>query len=112
MSLKISRQGLQLCFRPCFNQRFAQEVMDVQNGGRPNFGNFEIPDLGVPGKTPFECSPHGESQNILSKERWCLFVSPNHGEFYEFVHGCGSSVHQKCSNYALTNLLFILCRSV
>jgi hypothetical protein len=28
------------------------------------------------------------------------------------VFARGSSVHQKCSNYALTNLLFSLCRSV
>jgi len=27
-----------------------------------------------------------------------------------FTHG--SSMHQKCSNYALTNLLFVLCRSM
>jgi hypothetical protein len=34
------------------------------------------------------------------------------GESFESVFACGSSVHQKCSNYALTNLLFGLCRSV
>jgi hypothetical protein len=33
-------------------------------------------------------------------------------ESCEFVFAHGSSMHQKCSNYALTNLLFGLCRSV
>jgi hypothetical protein len=31
---------------------------------------------------------------------------------YESVFARGSSMHQKCSNYALTNLLFGLCRSM
>jgi len=41
-------------------------------------------------------------------------VSPkfNCGESCEFVFAHGSYVHQKCSNYALTNLLFGLCRSM
>ncbi len=37
------------------------------------------------------------------------FPSPGHGEFCEIVFAHGSFVHQKCSNYALTNLLFGLC---
>jgi hypothetical protein len=36
--------------------------------------------------------------------------SPGHGELCESMYAYGSSVHQKCSNYALTNLLFGLCR--
>jgi hypothetical protein len=34
------------------------------------------------------------------------------GESCESVFARGLSVHQKCSNYALTNLLFNLCRSM
>jgi hypothetical protein len=34
------------------------------------------------------------------------------GESYEFVYAHGLFVHQKCSIYALINLLFYLCRSV
>jgi hypothetical protein len=34
------------------------------------------------------------------------------GESCESVYVRGSSVHQKCSNYAITNLLFSLCRSM
>jgi hypothetical protein len=33
-------------------------------------------------------------------------------ESYESVYVCGLSVHQKCSNYVLTNLLFGLYRSM
>ncbi len=36
----------------------------------------------------------------------------NRGESCEYVFAHGSSVHQKCSNYALINLLFGLCRSM
>jgi hypothetical protein len=31
--------------------------MGVQSGRSPNFGNYEILDLGVLQKTPFGCSP-------------------------------------------------------
>ncbi len=34
------------------------------------------------------------------------------GESCESMFAHGLSMHQKCSNYALTNLLFDLCRSV
>jgi hypothetical protein len=43
-----------------------------------------------------------------------VVASPSlgHGEFFESTFVRDSSVHQKCSNYALTNLLFGLCKSV
>jgi len=43
-----------------------------------------------------------------------VVVSPNPrcGEFCEFMFVHGSSVHQKCFKYALTNLLLGLCRSM
>jgi hypothetical protein len=42
---------------------------------------------------------------------WWLPSSPGHGEFREFVFACGLSMHQKCSNYTLINLVFGLCKS-
>jgi hypothetical protein len=42
--------------------------------------------------------------------RWWLPPSPGRGEFYEIVFTHGLFVHQKCSNYAITNLLFGLCK--
>jgi hypothetical protein len=38
--------------------------------------------------------------------------SSGRGEFYEFVCAYVSSMHQKCSNYALINMLFSLCKSI
>jgi hypothetical protein len=42
--------------------------------------------------------------------RWWLPLSLGCDETCELVYACGLSVHQKCSNHALTNLLFGLCR--
>jgi hypothetical protein len=49
-------------------------------------------------KMTFGCRPHGQAQ------------SPSRDESYESVYAHGLSVHQKCSNHALINLLFGLCR--
>jgi hypothetical protein len=38
--------------------------------------------------------------------------SPGYGESWESMYARGSFVPQKCFNYALTNLLFGLCRSI
>jgi hypothetical protein len=39
---------LQLCFKPCLNRKSTQELMGLQRGESLNFGNFKIPNLGVP----------------------------------------------------------------
>ncbi len=44
--------------------------------------------------------------------RWWLPPSLNCDESCEFVYAHGSFVHQKCYNYALTNLLFGLCKFI
>jgi hypothetical protein len=41
--LKISRRGLQLCFRTHLNRKSAHKVVGPQNRESPNFENFEIP---------------------------------------------------------------------
>jgi len=38
--------------------------------------------------------------------------SAGHVESCESMYVCGSSMHLKCSNYALTNLLFGLCKLI
>jgi hypothetical protein len=48
--LESSRQRLQLCFTPHFNQSFSQEVMGLQSLESPNLGNFGTPNLGVLGQ--------------------------------------------------------------
>ncbi len=44
--------------------------------------------------------------------RWWLPPNSGRGESCESMFARGSSVHQKCSNYALTNLFFGLCKSM
>ncbi len=44
--------------------------------------------------------------------RWWLPPNLGHDESCESMFTCGSSMHQKGSNYALTHLLFGLCRSM
>jgi len=48
--LKSFRQGLQLCFQPHLNWRFAQKVMGLQSHKSPNFENFATPNLEVMGQ--------------------------------------------------------------
>jgi len=107
--MKSFRQGLQLCFRTHLNQRSAQEVMGFQSYRGPNFGT---PNLRVPWQNDIWLqTPWPSIENTIMGKvvaSWSL----GHGEYYEFVFAHGLSVHQKCSNYALTNLLFGLCRSV
>jgi hypothetical protein len=45
--LKRSQQGLQLCFKPHLNRRFAQEIISLQSRESLNFGNFKTPKLGI-----------------------------------------------------------------
>jgi hypothetical protein len=45
--LKISRQGLQLCFRPHYNRRSAREIIGPQSHGNPVVGISGLP-LGSP----------------------------------------------------------------
>ncbi len=42
--------------------------------------------------------------------RWWLPPSSSRAKSYESMYACVSFVHQKCSNHALTNLLFSFCR--
>jgi hypothetical protein len=50
---------LQVCFKPHFNQRFAQEITGLQSGESSNFKNFKTFDLGVLRKMTFGCKPYG-----------------------------------------------------
>jgi hypothetical protein len=50
-------------------------------------------------------------ENII-KGSWWFPPSSSRGESYESVYAYGSYVHEKCFNYALTNLWFDLCKSI
>ncbi len=72
-----------------------------------------IPTLGM----TFGCWSYDQAQNILQGGMWCLPLSPGHDDSCESCESCDfmldydEFVHQKCSNYALTNL-FGLCKSM
>ncbi len=84
--------------------------MGLQSRGNPNFGNFKT-HLGVLGQNDIWVLVPWLGTEYTVRGRWGLPPSSGRGEFHEFVFARGSFVHQKCSNYALTNLLFNLCRS-
>jgi hypothetical protein len=108
--LESSQQGLQLCFKSHLNQRFAQKVMGLQSCKSPNFDNFETPNSGVLGQNDIWVQP--PCPCIDNTIRGKVVASPKSGLWwsYEFVYAHGLSMHKKCYNYTLTNLLFGLCR--
>jgi len=86
--------------------------MGPQSHKSPNLGNFGAPNLGVPRQNDIWVqAPWPSIKNII---RGKVTASPSlgHGESRESVFVHGLSVHQKCSNYALTNFLFGLCKFV
>jgi hypothetical protein len=86
--------------------------MGLQSYKIPNFKNFETPNLGIPGQNDiWVLALWLGIENII---RGKVVASPKSGPccVCEFVFARGLFVHQKCSNYALANLLFGLCGSV
>jgi len=112
ISLKSSQQGLQLCFIPHLNQRFAQKVIGFQSHESPNLGNFGTPNLGVLGQNDIWVQATWPGTKNIIRGKVVGSLNSGHGESCKSVFAHGSSMHQKCSNYALTNLLFGLCMSM
>jgi len=112
ISLKSCQQRLQVFLRPDLNQRPAQEVMCIQRGKSHNYDNFGNLDLEVSWKMTFGCSLHVNHKKYYKKEGGGFPLGPNCGEYCEIVYAHDLFVHQKCSNYALTNLLFGFCKSI
>jgi len=81
----------------------------------PHFENFETFHLRIPKQNDIWVQgPWPGTNNII---RGKVVASPKSGrgesfESFEFIFAHGSSMHQKCSTYALTNLLFGLCKFV
>ncbi len=111
ISLESSQQGLQLCFKPHFNRSFSQNLMGFQSCGSPNFGNFKTPSLGIPKQNDIWVQGlwPGTKNTIRGM---VASLKLRCGESCESVFARGSSMHQKCSYYALNNLLFSLCKFV
>ncbi len=63
--LEIFLWGLQLCFRPHLNWRFARKVMGLQSRRRFNFWNFRTPTWESWDKMTFGCWSHSQAQRML-----------------------------------------------
>jgi hypothetical protein len=86
--------------------------MGFQNCKNINFRNFGTPNLGVVKQNDIWVQASWPSTKNIIKGKVVASPSPTRGESCELMFAHGSSVHQKWSNYALTNLLFDLCRSM
>jgi hypothetical protein len=97
--LESSQQGLQLCFRPHLNQRYAHNIMGPQSRG--NLG------------TKWHLSASLMVRHKIYYKRKVV-ASPKSGPWWVlWIRVCPWFVRApECSNYALTYLLFGLCRSV
>jgi hypothetical protein len=77
--LKRSRWGLQLSFKPHFNQRSAHKIMGPQNHKSPNFGNFRNPgtrchlDVGLVQRHKVYCKAKVMT-SPKSKPWWILWI--------------------------------------
>jgi hypothetical protein len=96
--------GLQLYFRPHFNQRFTHKVLGPQSCGSPNLGIPRQNDIWVLVLWP------STKYTIRGK----VVVSPKYKPWWVlWIRVCLWWIYTpQCSNYTLTNLLFGLCRSV
>jgi hypothetical protein len=112
--LENSQWRLKLCFGAHLNWRSAHKVMGLQSHRNPNFGEFWNSHLGVPRQWHLDVSPVAKHKEYYKGEggRWWLSPILARGESCEFVFARGLSMHQRWSSYALTNLLFGLCKSV
>jgi hypothetical protein len=81
--LESSRGELQVCFRPCPDQRSKQRVMTSQNPESPNRDSFGTPPWESQDKKPFGCRWCREMQKILYGGRWWLPPNLGYGESYE-----------------------------
>jgi hypothetical protein len=104
---------LQLCFKHLLNQRFPQKVMGIQSCSNPHFGNFKTPNLGVKIQNDIWVQVLWPSaKNIIRGKVITSLQSGLWWILWVYVCPLGLSVHQKCFNYALTNLLFGLRKFV
>jgi hypothetical protein len=84
----------------------------AQKSWESELWEFRESHLGVPGQNDIWVWFHGQAHNILLGGRWWLPLSLGRAEFCEFMFARGLFVHKKRSNYAPTNLLFGLYRSM
>jgi hypothetical protein len=110
--LESSWQGLQRFFRLHLNRRSAHKIMGPPKLGESQLWKFWDSYLGVPRPNdiwvlvPWSSTKYTIRGKVLASPKftlwWVLWVRVARGLF----------VHQKCSNYALTNLFFGLDESM
>jgi hypothetical protein len=76
------------------------------------FREFRDSNLGVLGQNDIWVLALMLSTNNTIRGKVVASSSLGRGESCESMFGHGSSMHHECSNYALTNLLFSLCRFI
>jgi hypothetical protein len=108
--LESSLWKIQLCFRPHLNKRSSHKIMSPQIPKSPNFANFGIPTLESQDKNDIWVLVPWPSIEYTIRGK--VVASPKFGPWWVlWVHVCRQLVHApKFSNYALTNLLFGLCK--
>ncbi len=108
--LESSWRGVQLCFRPCHDRRYTQEVMRPQSHESPNCWNFGTRTWKSWDKRPLGCGPHGELQSILYGGRWCLPPSLSRGESCESKSPLACPSTKGTPKSVLTNLWLVECK--
>jgi hypothetical protein len=99
--LESSRQGLIFFFRPNLHQRSAHKVIGPQSHKSPNFGQNDIWVLVL-----WPCTKYTIRGKVVASPKFELW-------WVLWVHICSWFVcAPKCYKYALTNLLFGLCKFV
>ncbi len=91
-----------------------QSKVCIKNYGLPKWQEFQFREfrnsrLGSPEINDIWVQPPWLITENTRRGRWWLPPSSSHGESYESMYAYGLFVQQKCSNYALINLLFGLC---
>ncbi len=94
-----------------------QSKVFTRNYGLPKRWEFQFREfwdsrLGSPEKNNIWMHPLWLIINNTIRGKVMISPSPRCGESYEFIYVCDLFMHQKCSNYALANLLFGLCKSM
>ncbi len=110
--LEISWWKATTLLQTSLQSKVYNKVMSLQSCKSPNFWNFGTLNWESWDKWHLDAGLMARHWKYYKGGRWWRPQSSGHGEFCEFVFAHGSCMHQKCSSYALTNLLFGLWRFV
>jgi len=112
IQLERFRWVLQLCFRPHLNRRFAGKIIGPRKLRESKLWEFQDSHLGILRQNDIWVLVPWPSIEYTIRGK--VVASPKFGLWWVlWIYVCSWLVHApKCCNYALTNLLFGLCRSV